>query len=173
VILSISEQTFLFLTAVLMGAVSGFIYDWIRVFRKIINHKNFIIQIEDIIYWILVSAGIFFVMLKENYGAIRAFCILGVFIGMILYFVILSRFFISASMAVIDFIKKLFMLIINIILTPFLLLIKILSYPFDILRKILSKIFLKPKKLLKKYYMYVKIKLKSVKRHLRIIFKKV
>ena len=172
-ILSISEQALLFLTAVLMGAVSGFIYDWIRVFRKIISHKNFIIQIEDIIYWILVSVGVFFIMLEENYGAIRAFSVLGVLIGMILYFMIISGFFISVSMAVIGFIKKLFLLIVNIIMTPFLLLIKILSYPFNILKKILSRIFLKPKKLLKKYYMYVKIKLRSVKRHLRIILKKV
>lgn len=172
-ILSMSNQASLFLTTVIIGFSIGFLYDWIRIFRNIIKHANFVVQIEDVIYWICVSIGMFIIMLNKNYGEIRAFSICGFFLGMVIYFFTLSHLFMHVSMAVVSFIKKVIMITIHIILTPIKLLLKLLSYPYNIIKKSLLKLHSSNKKVLKKYKLYAKIKKNKIFKELKIIMKKV
>lgn len=172
-ILSMSNQAALFFTTVLIGFSIGFLYDWIRIFRNIIKHANFIVQIEDALYWIAVSIGMFIIMLNKNYGEIRAFSICGFFIGMIIYFFTLSHLFMHVSMTVVSFIKKVIIMTVRIILTPVRLILKLLSYPYNIIKGFLSKLHNSNKKVLKKYKLCAKIKKNKLLRELKIIMKKV
>lgn len=172
-ILSMSSQASLFLTTVIIGVCLGFIYDWIRVFRNIIKHANIIIQIEDALYWIAISLAVFFIMLNKNYGEIRAFSIFGSFLGMIVYFFTISHIFMSVSMAIINFIKKVIIVTIRIIITPFRIILKILSYPAKYIKGKLNKMCSYEKKILKKYYLYAKIKRRKTINNIRVIFKKI
>ena len=117
-ILSINNQALLFFVSALFGFSAGFFYDCINVFRKIIKHHKIFIQIEDFIYWTVSALILFFIMLKENFGEIRGFLILGAFIGMLLYFLILSKLFLSISEKVLHFLKKVFTTVFRIIFLP-------------------------------------------------------
>jgi len=153
-----SFQASLFLTTVVIGVIAAFIYDWFRVFRRIIKHNNTFIQLEDCLYWIFVSLTVFIIMLNKNYGEIRVFSICGVFIGMIIYFILISSLFMNVSMTVVHFIKKVLTFIFNIITTPFKVIIKILSYPFNFLKKIFYSTYNRNKNILKNHKRCAKIK---------------
>lgn len=170
--MSMSFQATLFLTTVIMGIIVGFIYDWFRVFRRIIKHSNIFIQIEDCIYWIFVSIATFVIMLNKNYGEIRAFLICGVFIGMVIYFNTISILFMKVSMAVVKTIKKVLVLFFNILITPFKLLFKLLSFPANLVKGFFVNTYLKNKKVLKKYKKYAKIKKTNLIRQIKIILGK-
>lgn len=172
-ILSMSNQAMIFFTTILVGFVIGFIYDLFRVIRKIIKHPNLLIQIEDILYWIFVSIIMFYVMFSKNYGEIRAFSIVGAFLGMIFYFFTISRLFINVSMIIVEFLKKVIMVIIEIVLMPFRLFYKILYAPIMFCKKNVHKNVLLAKKVLHKSKKYVRMKGTKVFHELKIITKKV
>lgn len=81
----------LLLQAIRLGVKLTFIYDGIRMFRILIKHKNIVISIEDIIFWVYASVIIFEMQLKQSDGMFRGFCILGMLLGMYLYSKILGE----------------------------------------------------------------------------------
>ncbi len=172
-ILSMSNQALLFFSTVLMGALIGFVYDWFRVIRGLFKHPNFLIHIEDVLFWIAVSIGIFVFMLNKNYGEIRMFSVCGIFIGMILYYFTISALFLSVSHMIIDFVTKVVIMVARIVMTPIRLILKITSYPYNASKKFALKQYRDQKKLLKKYHLYAKMKGKRMRKDMKIIFKKI
>ncbi len=131
-ILSINNQLFLFLLSVFFGFVIGFFYDFLIIFRKIIKHFKFMVQIEDLIYWTISALLLFFIMLKENHGEIRGFLILGSFIGMILYFSAVSKIFLKISDKILSLIKKILIVTFKILFTPIGYVLKLFKKIFDL-----------------------------------------
>lgn len=168
-ILSSGYQARLFLTTIAIGALLGFTYDIFRIFRKIVPHSNFFLQIEDAIYWVMVILTMFMFMLHENYGEIRFFSIIGAFLGMVLYFLTLSRVVILVSSTVIDIIKRILLLFLTIVLTPFRLVWLLLRKPVIKTEKMIRK---KSKSLLHSMKVCVKIKNRKLKQSLKRMKKK-
>ena len=131
-ILSINNQLFLFLLSVFFGFVIGFFYDFLVIFRKIIKHFKFMVQIEDLIYWTISALLLFFIMLKENHGEIRGFLILRSFIGMILYFSAVSKIFLKISDKILSLIKKILIVTFKILFTPIGYVLKLFKKIFDL-----------------------------------------
>lgn len=107
---AIGQETAILCAAVLAGAGLFFLYDILRIFRRIVPHGNIWIGVEDFIYW-LVCTGVVFVMIyRENDGMVRGFALGGVILGMLLYFLLLSRFVVGVNVLVIKtvlgFLKK-------------------------------------------------------------------
>ena len=128
-ILSLSFQAELFLTTVAAGFAAAFAYDLLKVLRYAVKHSKMLIHIEDALYWACVVMAVFFVLLSESFGEIRGFCVGGVFLGMVIYFVSLSQLFLSFSEAIVNIVKKIISVLIEIIMTPFKLLYKIFKIP--------------------------------------------
>ena len=104
-ILSMGNQALIFLITAVVGFFIGFIYDIFRIIRKLFKHKIILTQIEDILFWIVVSLFMFFVMLSNNYAQIRAFNVLGAALGALLYFLTAGRLVMAMSDAVIRFLN--------------------------------------------------------------------
>jgi spore cortex biosynthesis protein YabQ len=172
-ILSMSSQALVFLTTVVIGAVIGFVYDLFRVIRKIVPHANLMTSIEDMLYWIIVSLLMFYVMLNQNNGEIRIFTVMGAFLGMLLYFLTVSKLFMAVSLTIVAFIKKILLVLFEIVMTPFRLIYKMLEKPIFLCRKKLKKFRNVLKKWLHKSKNYAKIKKRKLKKDLRIILKKI
>ncbi len=81
--------------AVLLGIVITFVYDNIRVIRRVIRHNTFFISMEDLFFWIWVSLAVFLLQHKENDGIFRWFSVIGGFLGMLVYRKIISRFYVT------------------------------------------------------------------------------
>lgn len=83
--------------AFVSGAFITFIYDLLRVFRRIIAHGNVWIGIEDFLFWIWTSFWIFSVLYRTNDGSLRIYTILAMVLGMIIYHKTVSEPFVRIT----------------------------------------------------------------------------
>ena len=80
----VSENEFLY-HALLMGAYITFVYDILRILRRVIPHSALFVSLEDLLFWIYCGAEVFLMMYHESNGTLRWFAVLGAFAGMFLY----------------------------------------------------------------------------------------
>lgn len=175
-ILSIGFQAHLFITAVMAGIISGAAYDVIRIFRRIAAHSIQAVNAEDILYWVLASAAVFVVFLRENSGEIRPFMIMGVFLGLIIYFLAVSPLVIACAIYIKNIVVaviKILLRILEYLLLLFMPLLKILTYPLTFMGKYLKKIHKNNKKYLKNIQKCAKIYMVRIVNFVRILFKKI
>lgn len=106
--------------AVLLGAGLFFLYDILRIFRRIVWHGAVWIGIEDLIYWLICTGAVFVMLYRGNDGMVRAFALGGVGIGMLLYYVLLSSLVIKINVFVIKKVIGFIGKILRVLFTPFL-----------------------------------------------------
>ncbi len=78
------ENEFL-LHALLMGIFITFLYDLLRIFRRVIPHNTFFVSLEDLGFWVYCGAEVFLLMYHESNGTLRWFAVIGALSGMLLY----------------------------------------------------------------------------------------
>lgn len=88
------ENAFL-LHALLMGIFITFVYDVIRIFRRVIPHHSFFVSLEDLGFWIYCGGLVFLLMYHESDGKLRWFAVGGAVAGMLLYRKLCSAFFVK------------------------------------------------------------------------------
>ena len=165
-ILSMPGQAWLFLSTVLLGAIVGLFYDIFRVARKVVPHPSWVVQLEDILFWIIVTGGMFYFMLNRNFGEIRPFSVVGLVCGAALYFTTISRMILSVLVTVINFLKRVITAAIRIITLPLRLCINWLAPP-------VKKNFIKGRKKVSNVVRYSKMQTKKQMRTWKILRKKV
>jgi len=153
---AISTELFFFLKSILTGALIVFIYDIIRIFRRIIKHRTLAIALEDGLYWLASGFLIFMMMYEENDGIVRGFSIIGVALGMIVYNGSISKLVVKYTAFVINGVIHIVKKILYILSTPFRFILKKLGKGTN---KISTKIGKGKKYFLKR----LKNKLKEVK----------
>jgi len=89
-----AENQFL-LHALIMGIFITFLYDILRILRRVIPHGSFLVSLEDLVFWIYCAAEVFLMMYHESNGNLRWFAVIGALAGMILYIKLVSRFFVK------------------------------------------------------------------------------
>jgi spore cortex biosynthesis protein YabQ len=131
----IANQVYVFLYAILSGAIVALLYDILRIKRRAIKTNVIIVGLEDILYWIVAAILLFLTVYKSNSGEMRGYIFLGNAIGVILYEELLSKFIISSSVMIINIIKKVVSLIFRILFYPFKVIFKILAIPLSFIFK--------------------------------------
>lgn len=144
--LSVGNQAYVFLCCVLGGMIIAFIYDVFRIRRKAIKTNNLIVYFEDFVYWILVALVLFAVVYISNDGELRGYLIIGDFIGIILYSLLLSRIIMTVFLFIINLVYKILRTVCIILLFPLKVFLKILKVPAQIFYNGLGKIFGKARK---------------------------
>jgi len=172
-ILSMADQATFFLWTMILGAVSGVVYDIFRIIRKVIKHPDFLTQVEDLLYWLFISILIFYFILHRNSGEVRIYAIIGVFSGMCIYFLTLSRLVIMSSVFIINIVEKIVIMAFHILLLPVRFMIKLLSYPAYALKRWSMRRVRSGKRLMKHTYRFAGIKMTNFKREMYIIRKKI
>lgn len=127
--ISVSEQLYVFLAMTLCGACAGAVFDIFRIIRKIFGASLLTTSIEDILFWLGISAGMFFSLLYISAGEIRWHESIGVILGGIIYFLAISKIFIKILTFILQFLIKFFLLIFKIFLTPLGFLYKMIKKP--------------------------------------------
>lgn len=89
-----NENEFL-LHALTMGIFITFVYDVIRIFRRVIPHNSFFLSLEDLGFWIYCGGSVFLLMYHESNGELRWFAVFGAIVGMLLYRKIFSHLFVK------------------------------------------------------------------------------
>lgn len=128
-----TQQAYSFLIFLLNGTIIGILFDIFRILRKSFQTADIVTYIEDFLFWILSGIITLFMIFKFNSGELRFYIFIGIILGVGLYLLTLSKYFIKINVLLISIIK---------LITE-----KILStvfYPIKILLKLLRKIFLRP-----------------------------
>ena len=89
-----AENEFL-LHALLMGIFITFVYDILRILRRVIPHNGFFVSLEDLGFWIYCALEVFLMMYHESNGTLRWFAVLGAFVGMFSYKKLVSPFLVK------------------------------------------------------------------------------
>jgi len=143
--LSVENEMNIFISFFLFGIAAGIIFDVFKILRMI-KWGDLWIFITDFVFWVFITALFFLTDLYFNDGCMRWYEFLGVFLGLILYFFLLSRYVRGTILGIIQIIFKILQIILKIILTPLKFLYKILSVPvFFVCRKISGAVNIKNK----------------------------
>jgi len=165
-ILSMPDQAWLFLSTVVAGMVIGLFYDVFRIIRKTTPHREWVVQLEDVLFWVIATGAMFYFMLQRNFGEIRVFSLLGTAIGAVLYMATFSPLVLKISVVVIDFVKRVVTTTVRVIFFPIKFLYSLISPP-------IKKFTAKRRKNLRTAVGYGKIQLKKTSRNWFILRKKV
>lgn len=109
------NQLYILISFFISGLLIGLLFDIFRITRRTFKLPNIIIYIEDILFWILTGVIVIGTNVVSTDGQIRLYMILMLMVGSVIYFLIISKYFMKINLKIIDFIKK----IIKIILKPF------------------------------------------------------
>lgn len=123
------EQLTNFIYFIITGMVLGIIFDIFRILRKSFKTSDVVTNIEDILFGISTGIILLGSIFLFNNGELRLYLFLGIAIGIIIYMLFISKYFIKINVAIINFIKKI---------------IKFLTKPFIILFKFIKRLFFKP-----------------------------
>lgn len=103
----VNTQASLFLISVIFGVASTFLYDMLRVKRRVAKTKKFIIHLEDILYWIIIAVVSFFVFIRFLNEDLRFYMVIGAFIGMTSYSATISKYVVFYVLWIVDAVIKL------------------------------------------------------------------
>ncbi|WP_337103160.1 spore cortex biosynthesis protein YabQ [Paenibacillus sp. YIM B09110] len=115
----------------LSGIGMGVVFDGYRVVSNELKFPRWWLPVLDIVYWMAAALAVFRVLYASNNGEVRAYVFIGLAIGVIVYYFLLSKMVIAivkwlvrAVRAIIAFILKLLDFI---IVKPLLLLYKLVK----------------------------------------------
>ena len=80
----IGKEAAIFVYACLSGSIVFWIYQILVWCRKLIRHKAWVVSVEDLFFWLGVSAYLFRQMYRTTYGEIRWYFILGIVLGSVI-----------------------------------------------------------------------------------------
>lgn len=132
----VMTQAMLFVTCIFIGIIMGMLYDLIRIFRKIIPHSNWSVQVEDMIYWITCALIGFAILYMHNYGQIRFFVFIGIILGSVFYFCTFSIIFMKFATWLIELIKHMVRTLVHIVSIPVKWVIGIIKIPIRMLKRL-------------------------------------
>jgi len=141
------NQFYLLCIFMISGLIIGTLFDLFRILRKSFKTPDIITYIEDFMFWILTGIFLLHIIFHFSLGEIRLYMFISLGIGLILYFLTISKYFVSLSVKIVNFMKKIIKEVLNIIILPFKIIFrvlrKIIFKPVTIITINLSKNFMK------------------------------
>lgn len=117
-IVSISDQVYIFFCTILGGMAISFLYDIFRISRRTLKTGKTLIHIEDLLFWIFSAVLMSVIIYYCNSGELRFYMFLGALLGAVLYELLFSRIIINASIFILNLLFKVTKTIISVISYP-------------------------------------------------------
>lgn len=103
----------LLLDAVVYGAILSVAYDVLRIFRRVIPHKRWLVDAEDFLFWTAAGLTVFSMLYTENDGVIRGFILVGMILGAWMYHEGVSKYFVKYTSNILKKLLKPFTMLIR------------------------------------------------------------
>jgi len=147
-----------FLSALITGITTGFIYDLLRMKRRVLKTRTFFVSVEDVLFWIVSAILVFITAYISNQGEIRLYFFMAMAIGISIYFGLLSRW-----------ITQIITLTVKIVVWPFAKLICILRPPAKWVGALIGKAAQKTGKRFHNYRLVTGRRFRSIRNIMRKI----
>lgn len=128
----LTSQFYAFLITVLAGIAIGVIFDFYRVIRGLARPRKVFTYLGDLVFWVISTMVIFFLLLVGNWGEIRFYVFVGILTGIGLYLRCLSRYFIKTFGLLFFIVRKALMFIAKVLSMAWL----VITYPFIVIGNI-------------------------------------
>lgn len=99
------NQLYTLFVFILSGAVIGILFDLFRILRKSFKTPDIITYIEDILFWILTGLFLLYIIFKYSFGQLRIYMFVSLIIGIVIYFLTISKYFIKLNIKIIRIYK--------------------------------------------------------------------
>lgn len=156
----VTNQALIFFSMVLCGCAGGAVFDLFRIGRKLFSPNAVVVFVTDLLFWLICSCTVFYASLLVNSGELRWYEFIGIGIGLILYFFMLSRLF-----------TKLILAILRLFALFFRFLYRILAVPCRLLARPVRFAGRKTKGLFRRIGFFLSEKHKKWKRNLKMVKK--
>lgn len=100
----ILEEINMFLEAAWSGMLIAVAYDVLRIFRRIVKHWDWVVTVEDYVFWVIVGILVFAMIFQWNDGIVRGYVIVTLFFGAYLYHTAFSTMLVKYSSKILNFI---------------------------------------------------------------------
>ncbi len=144
----ISNEFSVFLAFVLIGIIISFIFDFFRILRCVYKTPDFVTILEDIAFWLISGIILLLGIFVLNDGNIRGYLFIGLFSGVCLYIVFISKNIINIGTKILNLFNKS-------VLIPICKVINFLIQMFYNMIKVFTKLF---KKIKNDFFLVKKIK---------------
>jgi len=89
--MTVTRELIIFFYFILGGMMGGIFFDLLRITRRNRRIGDIVVYLEDIIFWLLLGAGVIWLSYVTDAGQIRIYMIVALFLGMIIYFLTLTK----------------------------------------------------------------------------------
>ena len=135
------NQVYLFIVYLLCGIAIGIFFDIFRVLRRSFKTPDVVTYIEDVIFGVLTGVFLIIMLFVLNNGELRFYIFIAIILGLAIYFLTISKFFIKINVKILTTIKKSILKILSIIFYP-------INMLLNFLRKYVLEVALKPFRIL-------------------------
>jgi len=140
------NQAGAFISTIVIGMSAGLLYDYYRAVRAVCKLRKMGTFVGDVIYWLVTTVIVFFMLLWGTWGELRLYVLLGISVGAFLYFHLFSRaayrvfrlkfYIIQRTWALLLWIAHWLWFVVT---YPVRLLLLGLSYPYWLIKNIVNK----------------------------------
>jgi spore cortex biosynthesis protein YabQ len=100
-----------FLLTVVTGMLLGLLFDFYRIMRGVFKPRWFVTSVADLLYWLVATVFVFVALLFGNWGEVRLYVFIGLFVGVLLYYWLFSRMAIRMLIGMIRIAVRVFLLL--------------------------------------------------------------
>ena len=129
---TVSGEAVFFAACMGAGALSAFIYDVLRISRRIVNANTLAVNLEDILFFIAAALILFYTAYIKNSGEIRWQGFVGGGCGVLLYAVVARNRFVDCGTAMVLWLMKLFVAVVRMVFFPIRIILRVLKKPVSI-----------------------------------------
>ena len=156
-----SEDTLFLWQSVAVGIGIVFFYDWLRIFRRVVSHKQWAVSLEDLVFWLVCTVMVFWWMYRVTNGGMRWFAVTGALVGMCVYKRWFSEFLVTFVSKLLKGILQILGKGLRILLRPFVAVAKSLEKKGNAFRRKGRKIAGNLKIWLKNWFKVLKIRVRK------------
>ena len=96
----VQKQFYFLFLSFLWGMGMCWVYDGVIIFRQIVPHSKKFCAMEDVIYWICMTAQCFYLLLTRHRGEIRSYIVVGMIAGSLFYAKTIRQVYRSVMMTI-------------------------------------------------------------------------
>ena len=100
----ILEEINMFLEAAWSGMLIAVAYDVLRILRRIVKHWDWVVTVEDYLFWVIIGILVFAMIFQWNDGIVRGYVIVTLVFGAYLYHAAFSELLVKCASKILNFI---------------------------------------------------------------------